>query len=79
MGWQGTKNGELLRLAAAEFDVFVTADQNLQYQQNLTGVDIGIVVLAAVTTRLADLLPIVPQVLQTLETIQPGDVVRVAA
>ena len=79
MGWQGTKNGELLQLAAAEFDVFVTADQNLQYQQNLTGVDIGIVVLAAVTTRLADLLPIVPQALVVLETIRPGDVVRVAA
>ncbi len=40
MGWQGTKNGELIRLAAAEFDVFLTADQNLQYQQNLVGVDI---------------------------------------
>ena len=73
------KNGELLRLAAAEFDVFVTADQNLQYQQNLSGVDIGIVVLAAVTTRLIDLLPIMPKALQTLETIRPGDVVRVAA
>ena len=79
MGWQGTKNGELLRLAAAEFDVFVTADQNLQYQQNLAGVDIGIIVLATVTTRLADLLPLVPASLHALESIRPGDVVRVAA
>jgi len=79
MGWQGTKNGELLRLAAAEFDVFVTADQNLQYQQNLSGVDIGIIVLVAVTTRPADLIPIVPKVLHALETIRPGEAVRVAA
>jgi predicted nuclease of predicted toxin-antitoxin system len=79
MGWQGTKNGELLQLAAAEFDVFVTADQNLQYQQNLAGVDIGIIVLAAVATRLDDLLPLVPAALHALESIRPGDVVRVAA
>jgi len=79
MGWQGTKNGELIRLAAAEFDVFVTADQNLQYQQNLAGVSIGIIVLAAATTRLDDLRPLVPAVLHALETIRPGDVVRVAA
>lgn len=79
MGWQGTTNGELLRLAAVEFDVFVTADQNLQYQQNLAGVDIGIIVMAAVTTRLDDLRPLVPGVLNALTSIQPGDVVRVAA
>jgi len=79
MGWQGTKNGELIRLAAAEFDVFMTADQNLQYQLNLAGVDIGIIVLAAVTTRLEDLRPFVPAVLHALQTIRPGDVVLVAA
>ncbi len=79
MGWQGTKNGELIRLAAAEFDVFMTADQNLQYQLNLAGVDIGIIVLAAVTTRLEDLRPFVPAVLHASQPIHPGDVVRVAA
>jgi len=78
MGWQGTMNGELLRLAAAEFDVFVTADQNLQYQQNLAGIDIGIIVMAAATTRLSDLLPLVPAALQAIESIRSGDVVRVA-
>jgi len=79
MSWQGTKNGDLIRLAAAEFDVFVTADQNLQYQQNLAGVDIGIIVLAARTTRLDDLRPLVPAALHAVESIRPGDVVRVAA
>jgi len=79
MGWQGTKNGELLRLAAGNFDVFVTADQNLQYQQNLTGMEIGIVVLVAVTTRLNDPLPLVPAALRAIEAVRPGEVVRVAA
>jgi len=79
MGWQGTKSGELIRLAAAEFDVFVTADQNLRYQQNLAGVDIGIIVLAALTTRLDDLRPLVPVALHAIASIRPGDLVRVAA
>jgi len=46
-GWTGLKNGELLTQASADFTVFVTADQNLRYQQNLKGFDIGVVVLAA--------------------------------
>ena len=79
MGWQGKKNGELLGLAADSFDVFVTADQNLEFQQNLVSVNLGIVVLAAVTTRLDDLRPLIPQALQIIETIRPGQVVRVAA
>lgn len=79
VGWQGLENGELIRLAAPEFDVFVTADQNLQFQQNLAGVDIGIIVLAAVTTRLDDLRPLVPHALQAIESIRPGDAIRVGA
>jgi hypothetical protein len=47
MGWAGKKNGELLRLMTDQFDVFITIDQNLTYQQNLEGVHIGIVTLAA--------------------------------
>jgi len=58
VGWAGIKNGKLLRLAEAEFDVFVTADQNLSYQQPLTNFDLGIVVLRARTTKLEDLLPL---------------------
>ncbi len=78
-GWAGIKNGDLVRRAEGCFDVFITGDRNLQYQQNLTGVEIGIVVLAAVTTRLNDLLPLIPAALQAIETIRPGEVVRVAA
>ena len=47
MGWSGVKNGELLRKAQDAFDVFLTADQNLPYQQNIPNLDLGVVVLAA--------------------------------
>jgi predicted nuclease of predicted toxin-antitoxin system len=48
-GWSGLENGELLRLAASRFDLFVTADQNLQYQQNLSSLPLSVAVLAAAT------------------------------
>ena len=77
-GWASIKNGALLRLAEPLFDVFITADQNLQYQQNLQSAQLGIVVLVASNTRLETLLPLIPNVQTTLQTIQPGDVVRIA-
>ncbi|MBF6594579.1 MAG: DUF5615 family PIN-like protein [Thermaceae bacterium] len=77
MGWAGTKNGELLRRAGVEFDVFVTADQNLQYQQNLTGF-IAVLVLVADSNRLESLLPLVPALNAELERIQAGTIARVA-
>ncbi len=46
-GWSGVKNGKLLALAAPEFDLFLTVDQSLKYQQNLKGVDIGIITLSS--------------------------------
>ena len=79
-GWVGLKNGELLRRAAsAGFDVFVTADQNLQFQQNLTGAGLGVVVLAARSTALEDLRPLVPAALGAIGKVQPGEVIRVVA
>jgi hypothetical protein len=57
MGWSGIKNGELLRRAADRFDVFVTADQNLPYQQNLSALPVSVVVLAARTNRIEALRP----------------------
>ena len=55
MGWQGKKNGELMSLMASQFDVFLTADQNLMYQINLRHALIPIVVLKASTNRYDDL------------------------
>ena len=77
MGWSGTKNGALLRLAAASFDVFVTADQNLQYQQNLRTAQIGVVVFVVPNTLLETLQPLIPEALKALGTVQPGEFVRV--
>jgi hypothetical protein len=72
MGWSTIQNGQLLALAAANFDAFVTVDRNLSYQQNLQTLDIAIVVLAAKTSRLADLRNLVPGLLAALPTAPRG-------
>ena len=78
MGWAGITNGALLQLAqAANVDVFVTADQNVQYQQNMRKAQIGVIVLVAPNNRLATLRPLMPNVLASLQTIRPGDIIRV--
>jgi hypothetical protein len=78
MKWAGKRNGELLDLAAGRFDVFVTSDQNLQYQQNLEHASIAVVVFECRTNRLQDLLPLVPKFLDLLQrNPRPGQVLRV--
>jgi hypothetical protein len=52
MGWAGTKYGALLRLAATAFEVIVTVDQNVEYQQNLRSTELAVVVLVAPDNRL---------------------------
>jgi len=74
LGWAGRDNGELLQLATAEFDVFVTADQGLQYQLNISGYDIAVVTLAAKTNRLEDLKPLIPRLVEVLSELKPGEV-----
>ena len=71
------KNGELLYLANTEFDAFLTADQNLEYQQDSRELDIPIVVLVARTNRLDDLRPLISDVLAALDNISPGNIIRV--
>lgn len=61
-GWSGITNGKLLALAEAEFDVFLTAEQNLKYQQNLKAFNLGVIVLIARNNRLKKLLPLLPKV-----------------
>lgn len=78
MGWAGTKNGALLRLAESSFDVFVTADQNIQYQHNLKSNILGIIVLVAQNNRLETLTPLTTKLIQALKTINPGDVIHVS-
>jgi predicted nuclease of predicted toxin-antitoxin system len=76
-GWSGKENGELLALAEIEFDVLVTIDTNLRYQQNLSGRRIAIVILLAHSNRLEHLSQHFPACVNVLETIEPGDVVYV--
>jgi predicted nuclease of predicted toxin-antitoxin system len=77
MGWASIENGELLALASQEFDVFVTVDRNLAFQQNLAGMPIPVIILRAGTNRLADLKPLVPKLLAAIDSVKPGTVVTV--
>jgi hypothetical protein len=77
MGWTALKNGELLRRAVEQFDVFVTADQNLQYQQNLQVLPIAVAVLVAKSNRMQSLKPLVPQLLLAIASLEPRTLVRV--
>ena len=74
MGWAAIENGELLSLASQEFDVFVTVDRNLSFQQNLGSFALAVVVLDAKSNRLADLRPLVPALLEAIGSAQPGSV-----
>ena len=74
-GWSGKENGELLDLAETLFDVFVTLDTNIRYQQNLVGRKIGIVALQAQTNRLKDLRPLFEACAAAVETIKGGELV----
>jgi hypothetical protein len=66
MGWASKRNGELLTLAVGRFEIFLTADRNLSYQQDLSAFDIAIVVLVARSNRLEDVRVLVPRLLQIL-------------
>jgi len=66
MSWTGIANGRLLALAEKSFDVFITVDRNLAFQQNLPAFDIAVLVMRAPTNRLKDLKPLVPSVLAAL-------------
>lgn len=72
MGWAGIKNGQLLALAEAEFDIFITVDRNLSFQQNLPQFNIAVVVLQVSSNRLADMKPVVPNVLAILAIVTKG-------
>lgn len=78
-GWAGLKNGQLLRTAIGSFDALLTCDRSLQFQQNLPGLAIGVVVVLAVSNRLEHLRPLVPKIQEALTGVEPGMVIHVAA
>jgi hypothetical protein len=76
-GWSAIKNGELLRQASGLFDVLLTADKRLQYQQNIAQFTIGVVVLATIDTRLPHLQSRLPQIREAIDAVTAGSVVVV--
>lgn len=76
-GWSAFKNGELLRRASVTFEVLVTIDQRMRYQQNVARLPIAVVVIEVPDTRLIHLRPLVPRLREAIESIPPGEVVVV--
>jgi predicted nuclease of predicted toxin-antitoxin system len=77
-GLAGKRNGELLSLAQQQkYDIFVTMDKGVEYEQNLPGLGLAIIILRARSNQLADLLPHVSDCLEQMKSIKPGEVVRV--
>ena len=79
-GWAGLKNGDLMKQAVnAGFEVFLTGDQNLEFQQNLKLSGLFVVILVAASNALEDLLPRIPTALAAITDARPGHVLRVDA
>jgi hypothetical protein len=73
MGWAGKENGELLALAESKFDVLVTVDQRVKYQQSIAGRDVAVVVLVARRNKIEFLRPLVPELERIPTDIKPGE------
>ena len=78
-GWAGITNGKLLTLAQAEFDVFVTVDRNLSFQQHLPKFDIAVILLKAKSNRVGDLVVLLPELLQAIPSAPKGAITTVGS
>ena len=78
-GWSGIKNGKLLALAESRFDVFLTMDGNLEFQQKLATLPIAVLVVVAASNRVEHLVPLVPSILQGLNHLPPKSLRRIVA
>ena len=76
-GWAGISNGKLLALAQAEFDVFITVDRNLSFQQHLPKFDLAVILVHARSNRVSDLVPLVPLILEAIRAAVQGIVTHV--
>jgi|SRR3989338_7118168 len=76
-GWAGIKNGELLSRIGSDFDVFITVDRNLSFQQNIKEFQVAVIVLSAPSNRYSDLKPLMPKVLHELSLVKIGQVSRI--
>jgi predicted nuclease of predicted toxin-antitoxin system len=76
-GFKGFENGHLLRAASGSYDVLITVDRNLPYQQNLTDLEISILILSAQRNSYVRLKPLMPQALKALESIKPREIILI--
>ena len=78
-GWAGLKNGKLPAAAAGRFDVLLTADKRVEFQQDPTVLSMAVMILRAPSNRMDDLAKVVPAALSALQTLQPKTLVSVSA
>jgi hypothetical protein len=78
-GWTGIKNGELLRRMTGQYDVLVTMDRGIEFQQRFSTLPFGIVLVRARSNRMQDLRPLVPSILSALDAVEPGRIRRVGS
>ncbi|MCB0079057.1 MAG: DUF5615 family PIN-like protein [Anaerolineales bacterium] len=76
-GWSGVQNGELLSLAANEFDLLITMDRGMIYQRRIEGIDLCLMLLSAPSNSLVDLLPLTSAINEALDDVCAGCVIRV--
>lgn len=79
MGWAGTKNGDLLKVAAQHFDALLTPDRGIEFQQDVGSSSLRIVLVRARSTRMRDLGPLLPRILLAIAGAKPGQVTKVDA
>jgi len=78
-GWSSTQNGKLLALAATKFDAFITADRNLEFQQNLAKLPLAVIILVARKNRLQDIEPLLAELASLLNHLPPKVLCKVGA
>ena len=78
-GWTGVTNGELLRRMEGEYDVLLTMDRGIEFQQNVSALVVGVLLIRAPSNRMTHLEPLVPAVLDALPRLEPGQLQRIGA
>ena len=78
MGWSGVENGNLLKVAGEhEFEVIITKDSGVEYEQHLAALPLAVLVMKTRTNKLDDMFPLLPLILTALTTIQPRSLVNI--
>ena len=77
VGWAGMKNGALLKLAETQFDIFLTIDSNMEFQQNISEFNLAIVALVAKSNDIETLRPLMPSVIASIPKAEKGKVLHI--